>query len=98
MGTACPAAGAAHSAFEFRESLLDSDISCLRFFAGGDPTDPLIARERRNIFPYRFRHRRLNQGLLPISRHCMYRPTGKLVLGHMVILPNPQAQNGILGG
>ena len=55
MHTARPAAGAAHAAFELREPFPDSDISRLRFLAGCDPADPLVAREWCNIFPYRFR-------------------------------------------
>ena len=97
MNTTRPAAGAAHPAFELRESLLDANSPRFRFFAGDDPANPFIAREWRNIFPYRFRRRRLNQGLLPIIRHRMYCATGKLILGHMMILSNPQGQNGILG-
>ena len=63
VNAARPTAGAAHAAFELGECLLDTDTPRLRFLAGGDPTDPLIARERRNIFPHRPRRRRLNQGL-----------------------------------
>ena len=58
MSTARPTAGAAHAAFEFRESFPDADIPRLRFFAGDDPTNPLVACERRNIFPHSFGRRR----------------------------------------
>ena len=85
-----PAARAAHSAFKLGECLFDTDIPRLRFFAGDDPANPFVARERRDVVPYRFRRRCLNQGLLPIIRHCMYRPTGDLVFAHMTILSNPQ--------
>ena len=46
-----PAAWAAHSAFQFGERLFNADIPCLQFLTRGNPADPLIARERRNIFP-----------------------------------------------
>ena len=82
MSTTGPAAGAAHAALELRDSFLDTDTSRLRLLAGGDPTDPLIARERRNIFPHCSSRRRLNQGLLPIIRHCMNRTVVELVFGH----------------
>ena len=57
MNTTGPAAGSAHSALKLRECLLDTDTSRLRFFAGDDPANPLIARERRNILPYYSRRR-----------------------------------------
>ena len=95
MHTPCPATGAAHATFELRESFPDSDIARLRFFAGREPANPLVARERRNVVPHSFRRRRLHQGLLPVTRHCMCRPTGELVRSHTVILSNPQGQNGI---
>ena len=51
MNAAGPAARSAHSPFHLRESLLDTDISRLRFLAAYDPADPLVARERRNVLP-----------------------------------------------
>ena len=53
MRTACPATGAAHAAFELRECLFDTYTPRFRLFAGDDPANPLVARERRNILPYR---------------------------------------------
>ena len=82
MHTPCPATGAAHATFELRESFPDSDIARLRFFAGRDPANPLVARERRNIVPYCPRRRRLNQGLLPIIRHSVHGATREIVFGH----------------
>src|SRR3989344_2426099 len=72
-----PAAGAAHAASELRNSLLDTDIPRLRFFARSNPANPLVARKRRNVFPHRPRRRRLNQGLSQILRHFMYCATNE---------------------
>ena len=58
MHTAGPAAGATHTAFELRDSLLDADVPRLRFFARRNPANPLIARERSNVLPYGPRCRR----------------------------------------
>ena len=60
VNTARPAAGAAHAAFELRDSLLDTDIPRLRFLARSDPANPLVARERCDAFPNCSRGRRLN--------------------------------------
>ena len=51
MRTAGPTTGPAHSAFKLRKGFLDTDISRFRFFAGYNPANPLIARERSNVFP-----------------------------------------------
>ena len=53
MGAAFPTAGPTHSALELGERVPDTDIPRLRPFAGRNPTNPLVAREWRDIFPYR---------------------------------------------
>jgi len=57
-----PATGPAHAAFKLGERLLNPDLSRLRLLAGGDPTNPLIPRERGNIVPERLhRWARINR-------------------------------------
>ena len=51
MRAAGPTTRPAHSALELREGFLDADIPRFGFFAGGHPTDPLIARQRRDVVP-----------------------------------------------
>lgn len=53
MRAAGPTTRSAHSAFQLCESLLNPDNSRLRHFPRGNPTDPLVASERRNILPER---------------------------------------------
>ena len=94
MNTAGPATRPAHSALKLGECLLDTDVSRLCFLAGDDPTNPLVACERRNVVPHGPCRRRLIQGLLPIARHCMHRPAGKLDCRHTLILSNPLKRRG----
>ena len=54
MRASGPTAWPAHSTLELRESLFNANISCLCLFAGGDPADPLIAREWGDVLPYGF--------------------------------------------
>jgi len=50
--TAWPATRPAHSFLEFRAYPLNVLPSGFRFLDGDNPTDPLIAREWRNILPF----------------------------------------------
>ena len=81
MQTPSPTTRPVFSGDQLLKPPLDPVTSGLRFLGGRDPTDPLIARERRNIAPYRSRRRRLNQGLSQIPRHGMYHTTGDFVVG-----------------
>ena len=83
MNAAGPTAGPAHSAFELRESFSDTDTPRLGFFAGDDPADPLVPRERRNVFPQRSYFRGRNNGLSQILRHLVYDATGKRLFDHV---------------
>jgi len=67
-----PAAGAAHAALEFRKSFFDADISCFRFFARGNPTNPFVPREGSNVFPYRLGSSRRSNGPSQIRRHFVH--------------------------
>lgn len=51
MRASRPAAGAAHAALHLGEGFLDANVARLRFFSRGNPAYPLVARERRNVFP-----------------------------------------------
>ncbi len=62
MDTTRPTTRPTHSTFKLRECLLDTDTPRLRFLAGRNPANPLIAREWRDIFPYCSRHGRSNKG------------------------------------
>ncbi len=72
MWTSCPAARAAHATGEFGKCLGDTNVTRLHFFAGGDPTDPFIARKRRNILPYRQCPCISTEGTFEICGHSMW--------------------------
>ena len=52
VGTAWPATRPAHSFLKFRAYPLNVLRSGFRFLNGDNPTDPLIAREWRNVLPF----------------------------------------------
>ena len=85
MNTTDPTAWPAHPTFQLRKRLLDSYSPRLRFLAACNPADPLVARERRNIFPERQRFWRLNKGLPQILRQFVYCSGGDFY--HNCILP-----------
>ncbi len=64
MRTARPAARPPHPFFELRAQPFDMLPPCLIFLDGDGPADPLVARERRYVFPSR-------QCLSEISRKIM---------------------------
>src|ERR1700760_4845162 len=53
MRTARPAARSPHPFFELRADPFDMLAPCLHFLDGDGPADPLIAGERRYVFPRR---------------------------------------------
>lgn len=53
MGAARPAARPPHPFFELRAHPFDMLAPCLIFLDGNGPADPLIAGERRYVFPCR---------------------------------------------
>jgi len=53
MRTARPAARPPHPFFELRADPFDMLPPCLIFLDGDGPADPLVARERRYVFPSR---------------------------------------------
>src|SRR3989344_448270 len=82
MSATGPTTRSAHSARKLREPLLDSNSSRLRFLARGDPANPLVARERRYVFPQRTCLRRLHERLSQIIRHFVYCATREFFFGH----------------
>lgn len=90
MRTAGPATRPAHTALELREGFFDTNIPCLFLSTGRYPADPLIARQRRDIFPNSQQRRGRNQGFLQIRRHFMYRPADDLLAPHFIddVKPN----------
>ncbi len=64
MNTAGPTAGSAHATPELGERFLDPDSSRFRLLAARYPADPLIACQRRNVFPRSLRSRRRRNGFL----------------------------------
>jgi hypothetical protein len=67
-----PATRPAHSFFQFRAYPLNMLFSRFRLH-GDDPTDPLIAREWRNVFPLCPRRRVRNEGFSQIRGYSVYR-------------------------
>lgn len=71
--TPWPATRPAHSFLELRAHPLDVLPSGLRFLHRNHPADPLIARERRNVFPFFPRRRIRKEGFAQIRRHAVHR-------------------------
>ena len=87
MRAAGPAAWPAHPFFELRAHPFDMLPPCLIFFDGDGPADPLVARERRYVFPCSPCLRVGRERLLEISREIMYDPSGDSRHCHRVISP-----------
>ncbi len=68
MRTARPTARPPHPFFELRTHPLDMLPPCLIFLDGDRPADPLVARERRDVFPGRQRLRVRRERLAEIRR------------------------------
>lgn len=99
MNTTDPATRPAHTTFKLRECFLDADTPCLRLLAGRNPAYPLIACERRDIFPYREGLRGRGKGLSQILRHFVHCSSGDLVLGHTtILLDGVERPHGLLWG
>ncbi len=82
MRTAGPAARPPHPFFEFRANPFDMLLPCLIFLDGDGPADPLIARERRYVFPRRECLCVGCERLSEISRKGMYDSSGDSNGGH----------------
>jgi hypothetical protein len=85
MRTARPAARPPHPFFELRAHPFDMLPPCLIFLDGDGPADPLVARERRYVFPGRQCLRVGRERLSEISRKVMYDSSGDSNGCHKVI-------------
>jgi hypothetical protein len=85
MRAAGPAARPPHPFFKLRAHPFDMLSPCLIFLDGDCPADPLVARERRYVFPCRPRLRVGRERLSEISREIMYYSSGDLNCCHRVI-------------
>jgi hypothetical protein len=83
MRTARPATRPAFSICQVFTHSLDTMASCFRFFGGGYPANPLIAGERRDIFPRGPRPGGSNDGFPEIRRRFMYAAIGKFFSSHV---------------
>jgi hypothetical protein len=82
MMAAGPTTRAAFSVYKLRARPFDPAASRLRFFGRLNPADPLVAPERRIIFPFCQRLRVRSKGFSQIRRHFVYCTGGDLFLGH----------------
>jgi len=73
VGASRPAARPAHSAAHLIDANLDAAPPCGFLFGGGNPTDPLVSRERGDVQPKAFGNRLQFDGLSEISRELMNR-------------------------
>jgi len=85
MLTPRPAARPPHPFFELRAHPFDMLPPCLIFLDGDGPADPLVARERRYVFPCRECLRVGRERLLEISRKIMDDSSGDLNGCHRAI-------------
>jgi hypothetical protein len=85
MRAAGPAARPSHPFFELRAHPFDMLPTCLIFLDGDGPADPLVARERRYVFPGRQRHRVGGERFSEISRKIMYDSSGDSNAWHRAI-------------
>jgi hypothetical protein len=85
MRTARPAARPPRPFFELRAQPFDMVPPCLIFLDGDGPADPLVARERRYVFPSRQCLRVGRERLSEISRKIMYDSSGDLNGCHRAI-------------
>src|SRR3989344_5571775 len=88
MRAAGPAAGAAHTSAQFGEAFLDADTARLRFFARGDPADPLAPRQRCHILPNGKRLLVCEECGTHIHRELVYSAALYRYGCHSSILPN----------
>jgi hypothetical protein len=76
MRTAGPAAWPALALFELCTNPLDMLFSCFVLFYGRGPANPLIARERRDVFPSGEHGFVGSKGFPQIRREFVYNATG----------------------
>jgi hypothetical protein len=85
MRAAGPAARPPHPFFKLRAHPLDVLPPCLIFLGRDGPTDPLVARERRYVFPCRPCYGVSRESTPEIAREVMYDSSGDSNSCHTVI-------------
>lgn len=90
MNAAVPTARSALPFFEFRNRSFDVFLSGLRVLYGDNPAYPLIAGERRDIFPGRKGFRVRNKRPPHIGRQAVDDAPGNPLRVHTGMLPNPR--------
>ena len=85
MRTAGPAAWPPHPFLKLRAHPFDMLPPCLIFLDGDGPADPLVARERRYVFPSRQCLRVGRERVSKVSRKIMYDSSGDLNGCHRAI-------------
>ena len=85
MWTARPTARPPHPFFELRAYSFDMLPPCLLFLDGDGPADPLVARERRYVFPSRQCLRVGHERFSEIGWKVMYDSFGDSNGGHRVL-------------
>jgi hypothetical protein len=78
MRTTGPTAGPAHALAHLVKPDGDTAFSSYVFLSGGDPADPLVARQRRNVRPHLSCNRVRMDCILEICRKPMYHTGGAL--------------------
>ena len=69
-------------------------LSGFRFLDRDNPADPLVAREGRNILPFRERGSIRNENLSQIRGYAVYRAMGDCFPGHGFILHGQASRLG----
>ena len=85
MGATGPTTRPPLSLFKFRARPFNPTISCLRFFGRLNPADLLIARKRRNVFPYYSSLRGGSKRFPQIRRHFVNHSAIHLSFGHILV-------------
>jgi hypothetical protein len=85
MRAAGPAARPPHPFFKLGAHPFDMLPPCFIFLDGDGPADPLVARERRYVFPCRPCLRVGRERLSEVSREVMYNSSGNSNGCHRVI-------------
>jgi hypothetical protein len=82
MNAPNPAAWPPHATFHFRERFFDTNSARFGLFAGNNPTDPFVTRERCDVLPQCECFRRRGNSLPKIFRKLMYSSARKSTFTH----------------
>ena len=84
--TAGPTTRSSHSTFKFWYCNLNPAIACFYLLCGNNGTNPFVAREGSNIFPYNKCLGVSNKGLLQICWNLMYYTSCNFFTSHNFII------------